>query len=318
MSPVSRSGASPTVVVALRNPEATIAWTQALARELPEARVIADEPHAPTADYAVIWKQAPGFFARQPKLRAAFAAGAGVDWLFADAELPAALAVYRIEDAGMAQQMTAYCCHEVLRLHYGYDRYEAQHREGLWRELAYRSPRDRTIGVFGLGILGSAIAKTLAGFGFAVRGFSRSPKSLAGIETFDERQGLRRFLENCDVLVIAAPSTAHTRDLFNAERLAWLAPGAHVINVARGELLVEEDLLAALDSGRLGGATLDVFRAEPLPPDNPLWRHRSVRITPHIAAITVIAESARQVAQRIVALRGGESPGGLVRRERAY
>lgn len=318
MSPAAQTRASPTVVVALRNPEATIAWTQALARELPQARVVADGPHAPAADYAVIWKHSPGFFARQPELRAAFAAGAGVDWLFADAELPAALAVYRIEDAGMAQQMTAYCCHEVLRLHYGYDRYEAQQREGLWRELAYRSPRDRRVGVFGLGILGSAIAKALAGFGFTVRGFSRSPKSLEGLETFDEQQGLRRFLENCDVLVIAAPLTAQTRDLFDAERLAWLAPGAYVINVARGELVVEDDLLAALDSGRLAGATLDVFRTEPLPPDHPLWHHRSVRITPHIAAITVIADSARQVAQRILALRAGESPGGLVRRERAY
>lgn len=318
MKPASRDHAQPKVVVALRNADAAQMWVQALRRALPDAQVELDSASVSPADYAVLWKQAPGFYARHPHLRAAFAAGAGVDWLIDDPHLPSALPIYRIEDAGMARQMTAYCCHEVLRLHYGYDRYEAQQREGVWRELAYRAPSERKVGVFGLGVLGSAIAQALAGFGFSVRGYSRSPKSLMGIETFDVRQGLQHFLTGCDVLIIAAPATPDTRDLFNAERLASLAPGAHVINIARGELLVENDLLAALDSGRLGGATLDVFRAEPLPSSHAFWTHPSVRITPHVAAITVIDDSALQVAQRIRALLAGEAPSGLIDRARAY
>jgi glyoxylate/hydroxypyruvate reductase A len=316
---MTRSSSSQfTVSVALRNAEHAADWVRVLARELPEAAVAVDTPDSSGADYAVLWKQPPGFFARHPGLRAVFAAGAGVDWLMSDSELPSTLAIYRIEDAGMARQMAAYCCHEVLRLHYGYDRYEAQQRERRWRELPYRDPSLRTVGVFGLGVLGSAIAQAIAGFGFATRGYSRSPKALAGVQTFDARHGLQRFLEGCDVLVIAAPATAETRDLFNAERLGWLSRGAYVINVARGDLLVEDDLLSALDSGQLSGATLDVFRTEPLPPSHRFWTHRAVRITPHSAAITVIDDSARQVATRLRELRAGTATGGLVDRERAY
>lgn len=309
---------SPTVAIALRNVEAAGAWRESLSRALPGARIVLDAPDAPCADYAVVWKPAPGFFQRQPALRAAFAAGAGVDWLIADPELPASVPVYRIEDAGMAEQMAAYCCHEVLRLHYGYDRYEAQQQRGEWTEGAYRAPSERTVGVFGLGVLGCAVAQAVSGFGFRVRGFSRSPKAIDGIQTFDCRHGLEEFLSACDVLIIAAPSTEQTRDLFDATRLSWLRPRAHVINIARGELLVDDDLLAALDSGQLSGATLDVFRTEPLPATHRFWKHRAVRITPHIAAITVIEDSAQQVARRIRALLAGEPASGLVDRARAY
>ena len=284
----------------------------------PAARIFVDADDAPQADFAVLWRQPSGFFSRQPSLRAAFAAGAGVDWLVGDQELPAQLAVHRIEDAGMARQMAAYCCHEVLRLHYGHAQYEAQQREGNWNELDYRDPASRTVGVFGLGVLGSVIAQSLAGFGFSVRGFARTRKSIAGVQCFSEADGVERFIEACDVMVVAAPLTPQTRDFFNAKRLAGLAQGAWLINIARGELVVDEDLLAALDSGRLAGATLDVFRTEPLPAEHRFWKHPSVRITPHVAAITVIDTSARQVAQRIRAILAGEQAGGLVDRSRAY
>lgn len=309
---------SPIVAIALRNAEAARAWRESLARALPDAQIVLDTPDAPRADYAVLWKPAPGFFLRQPALRAAFAAGAGVDWLIDDPDFPASVPVYRIEDAGMAEQMSAYCCHEVLRLHYGYDRYEAQQQEGVWQELAYRAPSARTVGVFGLGVLGCAVARAVSGFGFSVRGFSRSPKAIEGIQTFDSRHGLQEFLSACDVLIIAAPSTAQTRDLFDARRLSWLRPRAYVINIARGELLVDDDLLAALDSGQISGATLDVFRTEPLPATHRFWQHRFIRMTPHIAAITVIEDSARQVATRIEALLAGKSASGLIDRARAY
>ena len=306
------------IVLGLRSAEAASQWRSNLQQALPQALIVDDAPDAPAADYAVLWRPQPGFFSRQRKLSAVFAAGAGVDWLLADASLPAALPVFRIEDGGMAEQMAAYCVHEVLRRHYRYDRYEAQQREAQWREWPYLSPARCTVGVFGLGKMGEPITRALSSLGFSVRGYARSARALEGITCFDDSHGLEQFLAGCDMLVIAAPLTPATRDLFDAMRLACLPRGAWLINVARGELVVEGALLAALDSGQLAGASLDVFRTEPLPPEHPLWRHPSVRITPHVAAITVIAESARQVADRVLQLRAGQSPSGLVDRGRAY
>ena len=315
---VTGAASSPAIVLGLRNPEAAREWASALRDALPHARIFDDAPDAPPADYAVLWRPQPGFFARQPGLAAVFAAGAGVDWLLADPTLPEAMPLYRIEDGGMAEQMAAYCAHEVLRLHYRYDRYETQQREGLWQEWPYVSPATRTVGVFGLGRMGEAVARALVSLGFSVRGYSRSPRALAGIECFDDSHGLEPFLSGTQVLVIAAPLTPATRNLFDASRLAQLPRGAFVINIARGDLLVDEALLAALDSGQLAGATLDVFRAEPLPREHRFWTHPAVRMTPHVAAITVVSESALQVAQRITQLASGGAPGGLVDRQRAY
>ncbi len=310
--------ASPTIVLALARADAAQEWADELGRALPDARIVLDTPDAPAADYAVLWRPQPGFFARQPKLSAIFAAGAGVDWLLVDPDLPERLPVYRVEDGGMAQQMAAYCAHEVLRLHYRYDRYEAQQRAATWQAWPYVSPASRTVGVFGLGKMGEPIARALVALGFSVRGYSRSPRALEGIDCFDESHGLERFLAGCQVLVVASPLTPATRNLFDAARLAQLPAGAWLINVARGEQVDDEALLAALDSGRLAGASLDVFRTEPLPREHRYWMHPSVRITPHVAAITVIPDSARQVAGRIMALRSGGQPSGLVDRARAY
>ncbi len=312
------SGASPTIVLGLQSADAAPEWAQALGEALPHARVLTDSADAPAADYAVLWRPQPGFFARQPRLAAVFAAGAGVDWLLNDPTLPAALPVYRIEDGGMAEQMAAYCAHEVLRFHYRYDRYEAQQRAGVWQEWPYASPASSTVGVFGLGKMGEAIARALTALGFAVRGYSRSPRALAGIECFDDSHGLEPFLAGAQVLVLAAPLTPATRHLFDATHLARLPRGAFLINVARGDLVVEEALLAALDSGAIAGAALDVFRTEPLPCEHRFWTHSQVRLTPHVAAMTVVSESARQVARRITQLGQGEAPSGLVDRRRAY
>jgi glyoxylate/hydroxypyruvate reductase A len=312
------ASASPTIVLGLRSAEAAQEWAQALSEALPRARIVPDSADAPAADYAVLWRPQPGFFTRQPGLAAVFAAGAGVDWLLTDPTLPEQLPVYRIEDGGMAEQMAAYCAHEVLRFHYRYDRYEAQQREGVWQEWPYVSPARCAVGVFGMGKMGEAIARALAALGFAVRGYSRSPRALAGIECFNDSHGLEPFLAGVQVLVVAAPLTPATRNLFDATRLAQLPRGAFLINVARGDLVVDEALLAALDSGAITCAALDVFRTEPLPREHRFWTHPQVRITPHVAAITVVSESARQVARRITQLCLGEAPSGLVDRRRAY
>lgn len=294
-------------------------WVDALAQLLPDAQVRGiDEVESESADYAVGWNPGPEFFAANPSLRAFFTTSAGVDALLAAGTVPDALPVVRIEDGGMAAQMAEYCLHEALRLQRRFGDYEAQQRERRWRPLEAEPKSAWPVGVFGLGAIGSHVARTLAGAGFPVHGYSRSPKRLDGIDCMDERHGLRAFLERTRLLVLVAPLTKDTERLFDAERLSWLAPGAWIVNVARGGLVDETALLAALDAGRLAGATLDVVAVEPLPPEHPFWHHGRIRLTPHVSGITQIDESVRQIAAKIEAIERGEPVGGLVDRSRGY
>lgn len=311
---------TPMLRIAITHPEAEARdrWCAALSALLPQARVEGWQPGAEPADYAVGWYPESGFFAGQPRLRALFSAGAGVDHLLRHPDLPAALPVVRLEDAGMAEQMVEYCLHEVLRLQRRVPDYEALQREGRWQELRALRRDELEVGVFGLGVLGAQVARAFAALGYPVRGYSRSPKAIEGVNCFDEARGLRAFLEGCRVLVLLAPLTPDTRDLFDGQRLACLPEGAWLVNVARGALVVDEALLAALDSGRLAGATLDVFREEPLPAAHRFWTHPGVRITPHVSAVTLPEISARQVASKIAALERGQPVSGLVLRDRGY
>lgn len=294
-------------------------WVDALAQLLPDAQVRGiDEVESESADYAVGWNPGPEFFAANPSLRAFFTTSAGVDALLAAGTVPDALPVVRIEDGGMAAQMAEYCLHEALRLQRRFGDYEAQQRERRWRPLEAEPKSAWPVGVFGLGAIGSHVARTLAGAGFPVHGYSRSPKRLDGIDCMDERHGLRAFLERTRLLVLVAPLTKDTERLFDAERLSWLAPGAWIVNVARGGLVDETALLAALDAGRLAGATLDVVAVEPLPPEHPFWHHGRIRLTPHVSGITQIDESVQQIAAKIEAIERGEPVGGLVDRSRGY
>ena len=307
------------IVVAHPQADARRRWIAGLRTALPQYDVLAsDDPAAAGADYAVGWKLAPGFFDSQTRLKALFAAGAGVDQLLEHPGLPAQLPVVRLEDAGMARQMAAYCCHEVARIFYRYGEYEAQQRDARWQELPVASLADFTVGLLGFGVLGSQVASALRGFGFRVIGHSRTEKSADGVQTYHGSGAMPAFLARCRVLILMAPLTAETRGLVDARALAQLPPGAWLINVARGPLVVEEDLLAAIDSGRLAGATLDVFHTEPLPSGHPFWRHPRIRVTPHIAAVTLVEESAAQVADKLRRLERGEAIGGVIDRHRGY
>lgn len=307
----------PRIVIAHPEAEAAQRWCADLRRLLPDHQVEVWTRASAPADYAVAWNPPEDFFATQSGLRMLFSAGAGVDGLLRHPQLPARLPIARIEDAGMGDQMVEYCLHEILRIQRRFDDYRSLQQAIDWRELPVPRRSELPVGVFGLGVLGLQVARELAAFGYPVSGYSRSQASHDSIRCFSG-DGLREFLGGCRVLVLLAPLTAHTRDFFNAERLSWLAQDAWLINVARGPLVVDEALIAALDSGRLAGATLDVFREEPLPESHPFWRHPKIRLTPHVSALTLADLSARQVAGRIRALERGEPPGGLVDRERGY
>ena len=292
-------------------------WLQGLGQALPRATIEVWQPGAAPADYAVVWAPPQQFLDEQPGLKALFNIGAGVDALL-KLRLPAGAQVVRLDDAGMSVQMAEYVSHAVIRHFREFDAYEADMREGRW---SFRKPRSRAdfpVGVMGLGVLGARVAQALSVFEFPVHGWSRTPKVLDGVRTHHGDVGLQTFLSSCRVLVNLLPLTPDTRDILNRETLGRLLPGGYLVNVARGAHLVEEDLLALLDSGHLAGATLDVFRTEPLPPEHPFWRHPKLTLTPHTSARTLRDESIAQIAGKIRALEAGQPIAGLVDRVRGY
>jgi glyoxylate/hydroxypyruvate reductase len=292
-------------------------WLQGLRAALPGATVEVWQPGAPQADHAVVWAPPQQFLDEQAALKGLFNIGAGVDALLR-LRLPPGAQVVRLDDAGMAVQMAEYVCHAVIRHFREFDGYEADVKAGKWSFRKPRNRRDFPVGVMGLGVLGERVAKALAVFEFPVHGWSRTPKAIEGVMTHSGAAGFDHFLSASRVLVNLLPLTPDTRDILNRQTLGRLKPGGYLINVARGANLVEEDLLALLDSGQLVGATLDVFRTEPLPAAHPFWTHPRVTVTPHTSARTLRDESIAQIAAKIRALEAGQPIVGVVDRERGY
>jgi glyoxylate/hydroxypyruvate reductase A len=292
-------------------------WLEGLRTALPGATVSVWQPGAPQADHAVVWSPPQQFLDEQPRLKGLFNIGAGVDALL-KLKLPPDTKVVRLDDAGMSVQMAEYVCHAVIRHFREFDRYDADMAEGHW---SFRKPRMRAefpVGVMGLGVLGQRVAQALRHFEFPVHGWSRTGKAVAGVVCHAGADGFAEFLGSCRVLVNLLPLTPDTRDILNRRTLARLQPGGYLINVARGAHLVDDDLLALLDSGHLAGATLDVFRTEPLPRDHAFWQHPKLTLTPHTSARTLREESIAQIAGKIRAMERGESIAGVVDRERRY
>jgi glyoxylate/hydroxypyruvate reductase A len=247
-----------------------------------------------------------------------FTASAGVGHLLRLPNLPRHVPVSRLEDAGMAEPMTRYVLAAALRFMLRLDTYAAQQRAGHWEQHDPRPPASIRVGVLGLGVIGGAIARALAAQGFAVRGYAASAKQIADVECFAGRDQLAAFLDGIDFLVDVLPLTPATTGLLDARSLALLADGAHVVNIGRGATLVDNDLLALLDSGKLAGATLDVFAPEPLAPAHPFWTHPRVTVTPHVSGLTVPEAAVAQIAAKIDRFERGEPVTGLVDWTRGY
>lgn len=292
-------------------------WLDSLRAALPQASIEEWRPGAPQADHAVVWAPPQQFFDEQPRLRGIFNIGAGVDALLA-LSLPPGARLVRIDDGGMAVQMAEFVCQAVIRYFRELDIYDAEVKQGKW---SFRRPRERgdfPVGVMGLGVLGERVARALAHFEFPVLGWSRTAKALPGVRCFAGQAQFDEFLAATRILVCLLPLTPQTREIMNAKNLSRLQPGGYVINVARGAHLVDEDLIALLDSGHLAGAALDVFRTEPLPAQHPFWRHPKITLTPHTSARTLRDESVAQIAGKILALERAEPITGVVDAQRGY
>lgn len=291
-------------------------WRAALGEAMPDLAFRDwDEPGTDAdVDYALVWKPPPGALkARFSTLKAILSLGAGVDHILADPDLPDGVPVIRMVDPGLCQGMVEYALLHALALHRDQPAYAAQQRSRLWHERAAPPPaQERIVGVMGLGRLGGAIAQALAGVGFKLRGWSRSPRDIPGVTCFAGRASLPEFLAPCEILIDVLPATPETVGILNADLFARLPAGAGLINMGRGAHQVEADILAALDAGRLGHAVLDVFETEPLPADHPFWSHPKVTVTPHVAAITQPASGARYIAEVIARIEAGEPPPNAV------
>jgi glyoxylate/hydroxypyruvate reductase A len=269
------------------------------------------------ADHAVVWAPPQAFIDEQAQLQNLFNIGAGVDALL-KLNMPASMNVVRLNDAGMSVQMAEYVCHAVIRYFREFDGYAQDAQAKKW---SYRKPAERvafSVGILGAGVLGSKVAQALQQFEFPVNVWSRSSKQLPGVQSFVGSAELPSFLKATKVLVNLLPLTSETEDLLNREHLSQLQTGGYLINVARGKHVVEADLLALLDEGHLAGATLDVFRTEPLPADHAFWQHPKVTVTPHTSARTLREESIAQIASKIKAVYEGLPIEGRVDKVRGY
>jgi glyoxylate/hydroxypyruvate reductase A len=288
-------------------------WLKALQALLPRAHLRVWQPgDAEAADYAVVWKP-PLELLRLPGLQAVFSLGAGVDAItqFGSA-IPASVQVVRLNDAGMGEQMAEYVSWAVLGYFRRFDDYARQRQQNEWRFLKPYPREQFTVGLLGMGVLGQRIAASLSHFGFPVLGWSRSAKTVAGVQSFVGEAELDPFLRASRVLVCILPLTPQTAGLINRANLEKMPQGGYVINVARGPHVVEEDLLALVQNGHIAGATLDVFANEPLPPEHPFWSEPRITITPHVAAVTLRQVSLAQIAGKIEQLQAGQPIDGLV------
>lgn len=247
--------------------------------------------------------------------RAVLSLWAGVEAFLANPTLTQPLT--RMVDPGLTAGMVEYVAGHVLRHHLGMDAHVVNPGH-VWAPVPPPLAAERGVTVLGLGALGAAVARALATLGFAVHGWSRSPRALEGVRCHSGPQGLRAALSAAEILVLLLPLTPRTENLLDAERIGWLPEGAVVVNPGRGALIDEEALLAALDSGRLAHATLDVFRVEPLPAGHPFWSHPRVTVTPHVAASTRPATAAAVIAENIARAERGAPLLNLVDRRRGY
>jgi glyoxylate/hydroxypyruvate reductase A len=295
------------------------AWSKLAREAAPGLTLIQDTGSAhPDIRYCLAWRPRAGLYARMPDLKVVFALGAGIERLLADPDLPAHIDLVKMAEPGLTEGMTHYVLWQTLNHHRKFWELEAAQREAAWRPEDYPAAADRKVGVMGLGALGEVSAAALRDFGFQVRGWSRSPKSIAGVDCFAGLETLGAFLDGLEILICLLPLTPQTTGILNGDVFRRLAPGAALVNAARGGHLNESDLLAALASGQLAAASLDVTSVEPLPKEHPFWRHPRVFITPHNAADTSPATGLQEIERHIARFEAGEPLEHRVDRARGY
>ncbi len=300
-------------------------WAAAMREAAPhmDVRIWPDVGDAADVDYVAAWLPPANVVSSFPNLKVIFSLGAGVDAILGDPTLPPTIPVVRVNDPDLTTRMSEYIVLHCLLYHRQQRRLDEQQRNKTWHAFEQHAAGALTVGVMGLGVLGQDAATKLRMMGFNVRGWSRSRKSIAGMDCFAGETELNQFLAGTDILVSLLPATPDTDGIINASLIGKLSRkgpfGAPIlINAGRGRQNNEADILAALDSGTLYAATLDVFRKEPLPAESRFWTHPRVTLTPHMAADSDPATICRYVATQITRFDSNGSLENLVDRKRGY
>lgn len=311
-----------TVQVAME-PDEEPAWRKVLSDQITESgldlNLLETDADPAEVDY-LVYNVDSGIrdFSIYPKLRAILNTWAGVEAVVGHIDWPAHVPFTRMVEPGMTQGMAEYFTGHVMRYHLDIDRFVTDSSRGHWEKWSPPLTWMRTVGVLGLGELGQATSAMLTGLGFNVVGWSRSAKDVPGVTCLHGAEGLTETLKQAEILVVILPLTAETENVLNAETLAQMPSGACIVNAGRGPLIDDAALLAALASGQIRHATLDVFRKEPLPQDHGFWRNPSVTVTPHIASITRAETACSAILEQIRRNLDGKPLLHVVDRERGY
>lgn len=285
-----------------------------------DVQIWPDVEHPEAIDFVLTWYHPPGSLQQFPNLRCVHSLGAGVDHILQDADLPQHVLVARVVDPLLTISMSQFLVMAVLHYTNHIADYSADKQKRRWQPRLPRRPKETTVGIMGLGVMGAHAAEQLHRFGFRVVGWRRNPEKRppSKVRVFTGPGEFAPFLNAVDVLINLLPLTPETAEILNAGTFRLLGPGAYLINVARGHHVVEKELLQALDDGHLSGAWLDVFREEPLPPEHPFWQHPKLILTPHISSVSNPKSVAKQIVDNYHRLRNGKPLLHLVDRRLGY
>ena len=300
-----------------KDPSPWVAAIQAIAPDI-DLRIWPDDGDKADVTFTLVWAQPQGVFSQYPNLRVISSMGAGVDNLLQDASIPPQATVVRMVDPRLVSQMGDYVLAAVLNHVRQFPQYGQSQQQHQWQPLQPRNIDEVTVGVMGVGQIGSAVAARLSRLGFQVLGWARRAKSIASVQVFAGQQQLSDFLAASQILVCLLPLTTETENILNVDTLSQLPQGAYVVNVARGDHLVEKDLLSLINNNHLGGACLDVFRQDPLPPEHPFWSHAKITVTPHIASLTDPTSVAPQIVENYRRMTTGQPLLNQVDRPQGY
>ena len=295
-------------------------WSKILKERLPNVDIeiypTVKDSHKVT--FALCWKPDKNVLEQFPNLKVIQSVGASIDHLTTSQNLNDNLAVSRIVDHHLSEDMYEFVLASILSHIKQFPVYTEDKNQKIWKQKPYNTIANTVIGILGAGKIGAHVATKLAQFGFEVEAWSRSKKNLPQVFTYSGETGLTSTLHDTDILINILPLTEETTDILNYQTLSQLNPNAYLINVGRGEHLVEADLIKLLDQGHLSGAHLDVFRTEPLPESHPFWIHEKIRITPHVAAITRLDSASKIVSANYQRMIKGQDLINLVSIEKGY
>ncbi len=295
-------------------------WQEALQAKLPNTTIEiypnVTDPKAIT--FALCWKPESNILAQFPNVKVVQSVGASVEHIIQSQDLASDSVVTRIVDDRLSEDMFEFVLTGILSHIKRFVEYQKAQKEKQWQQKSYKTIQNTSIGILGLGKIGTHVATKLAKVGFTIKAWSKSEKTLENVSCFHGNEGLTDALKNTDVLINILPLTLATENILNLKHLSQLNKNGYLINVGRGEHLVENDLLTLLNNQHLSGALLDVFRTEPLPEDHPFWEHESITVTPHIAAITNIETASDIVVSNYKNLLNGQEFINVVSIQKGY